>query len=424
MTQLTTLPDSAIICILLNKQELEMATKAATKTRVTKKQVIAHRTRAVKDTSPVWEGCETWDENTFHRHFKRSMDYYRLESDIKSYKPVVVKWMETVGCTKADISAFKKVKDSRIGTTMGAVAACLNRGMIPQRADFNQGRDTAAWLRAEIVKVLAEGKDDIDPDVLAAEKEASKKDVYTPSIQERVREAAMRMTEEIENAIESFQTDAEAFDPKAFKMLNMLKAVEAKAAHARIIKEFYSKDLAELEELASGKGDEQLKEGYSHRSKKQVKNLIAFYQEIMAACTMLAQEAKVNRAPRAKKAVPAEKIVGKLKYMKTNEPLKLVSINPADILGSKELWVFNIKTRKLGRYVASEFADLSVKGTTITGFDEFKSIQKTLRKPEEKLKEFKAAGKVQLRKFLDDINATDTKMNGRINEDTMLLKVA
>ena len=401
-----------------------MATKAATKTRVTKKQVIAHRTRAVKDTSPVWEGCETWDENTFHRHFKRSMDYYRLESDIKSYKPVVVKWMETVGCTKDDISAFKKVKDSRIGTTMGAVAACLNRGMTPQRADFNQGRDTAAWLRAEIVKVLAEGKDDIDPDVLAAEKEASKKDVYTPSIQERVREAAMRMTEEIENAIESFQTDAEAFDPKAFKMLNMLKAVEAKAAHARIIKEFYSKDLAELEELASGKGDEQLKEGYSHRSKKQVKNLIAFYQEIMAACTMLAQEAKVNRAPRAKKAVPAEKIVGKLKYMKTNEPLKLVSINPADILGSKELWVFNIKTRKLGRYVAGEFTDLGVKGTSIIGFDEFKSIQKTLRKPEEKLKEFKAAGKVQLRKFLDDINATDTKMNGRINEETILLKVA
>ena len=138
---------------------------------------------------------------------------------------------------------------------------------------------------------------------------------------------------------------------------------------------------------------------------------------------MLAQEAKVNRAPRAKKTVPAEKVVGKMKYLKTNEPLKLVSINPADILGAKELWVFNIKTRKLGRYVASEFSDLGVKGTTITGFDEFKSIQKTVRKPEEKLKEFKTAGKVALRKFLDDINATDTKMNGRINEDTLLLKV-
>jgi hypothetical protein len=396
--------------------------KVATKSRITKKQVIAHRTRAVKDHSPVWEGCETWDADTFHRFFKRAMDYYRLESDIKTYKPAVAKWMETVGCTKADITAFKKVKDARVGTTMGAVACCLNRGMTPQRADFNQGRDTAAWLRAEIVRVIAAGKDDID-EVEAKAIEAAKPAVYTPSIQERVREAAMRMTEEIENAIESFQADPEAFNPKEFKMLNLLKAVEAKAAHARIIKEFYAKDLAELEELASGKADEQLKEGYSHRSKKQILKLIAFYQEIMAACTMLTQEAKVNRAPRKTKAVPAEKIVAKLKYMKTNEPLKLVSINPTDIIGAGELWIYNTKTRKLGKYVAAEFQTLSVKGTTITGFDEFKSVQKTVRKPEEKLKEFKAANKVALRKFLDDINATDTKMNGRINEETILLKV-
>lgn len=401
-----------------------MATKApAKKTRVTKQQVIAHRTRAVKDTSPTWEGCETWDSDKFHKHFRNAMDYYRLESDIKTYKPVVVKWMESVSCTKADISAFKKVKDSRIGTTMGAVAACLNRGMQPQRADFNSGRDSAAWLRAEIVKVIAEGKDDIDPDVAAAEKEANKKEVYTPSIQERLREVALGMTEEIEKAYESFQTDPENFDPKAFKVLNLLKSQQAKAAHARIIKDFYARDLAELEELASGKADEQLREGYSHRSKKQIKSFIAFLTEVKTACEMLAQEAKVNRAPRAKKAVPAEKVVAKLKYMKMNEPLKLVSINPADILGAKELWIFNTKTRKLGRYIAKEYADLGVKGTTITGFDENASIQKTIRKPEEKLKEFKAAGKVALRKFLDDINATDTKMNGRINEETILLKV-
>ena len=40
-----------------------------------------------------------------------------------------------------------------------------------------------------------------------------------------------------------------------------------------------------------------------------------------------------------------------------------------------------------------------------------------------KLKEFKNSGKVALRTFLDTVNATDTKMNGRINEDTILLKV-
>jgi hypothetical protein len=306
---------------------------------------------------------------------------------------------------------------------MGAIASCLLRGMPAVRADFNRGRDTAAWLRNEIVQVIEQGKNDIDEDDAKAA-EAAKPTVVQPTIQERVKEAAYRMTEEIEDAIEGFQTDPENFDPKAFKMLNLLKGKEVKAAHARVIKTFYSKDLAELEELASGKGDEQLREAYSHRSKKQIKSLIAFYQEIMSACDMLAQEAKVNRAPRKTKVVPKDKIIAKLKFMKTNEPLKLVSINPTDIIGAGELWIFNTKTRKLGKYVASEFNTLNVKGTTITNFDEFKSVQKTVRKPEEKLKEFKAAGKVQLRKFLDDINATDTKMNGRINEDTILLKVA
>jgi len=409
----------AIIYTLLNKQEQKLATKATEKkTRITKKQVIAHRTKAPKDYSPVWDGVETMTADQFLRHWHNAMSYYRLEFSGKDLKPAVLKWMTTVNCTKEDIAAFKKTKDNRVNVTMGAIASCLLRGMPAVRLDFNDGRDTAAWLRNEIVKVITEGKNDADEAVVEV-----KPTVVQPSIQDRVKEAAYRMTEEIEDAIEGFQTDPENFDPKAFKMLNLLKGKEVKAAHARIIKGFYSKDLAELEMLASGNADEQLREGYSHRTKKQIKNLIAFYQEIMSACDMLAQEAKVNRAPRKTKAVPKEKLIAKLKFMKTNEPLKLVSINPVDIIGASELWIFNTKTRKLGKYVATEFNTLGVKGTTITNFDEFKSVQKTIRKPEEKLKEFKAAGKVQLRKFLDDINATDTKMNGRINEETILLKV-
>jgi hypothetical protein len=100
-----------------------------------------------------------------------------------------------------------------------------------------------------------------------------------------------------------------------------------------------------------------------------------------------------------------------------------VSINPQDVIGVKELWVYNTKSRKLGKYVATEFSELGIKGTSIVNYDEIKSVQKTLRKPEEQLKEFKAAGKVQLRKFLDDIKAVDIKLNGRINEEVVLLKV-
>ena len=384
------------------------------------KTATATRTRVPKDHSPVWEGHDSWSEAEFLKRFHVATEYYRLEFSGKDLKPAVIKWMTDTGCTKADISAFKKTKDGRCNVTMGTIASCLLRGMPSIRADFNKGRDTSAWLREQIVEVIEAGKNDIEE----IEAKESKPLVVQPSIQDRLRETAFRMTEEIEDAIEGFQTDPETFDPKAFKMLNLLKGKAVKAAHARVIKTLYSRDLAELEELASGKADEQLKEGYSHRSRKQIKNLIAFYQEIMSACDMLSQEAKANRKPKARKAQPKEKIVAKLKYMKTNEPLKLVSINPTDIIGSKELWIFNTKTRKLGKYIAAEYQDLGIKGTTITGFNEHTSVQKTVRKPEEKLKEFKSAGKVQLRKFLEDINATDTRMNGRINEDTILLKVA
>ena len=389
-----------------------MATKA--------KHLAAVRASKGKDFSPKWDGSETWSEDQFLRHFHSAMAWYRLESSAKELKPKVINWMSANGYTKDQIAEFKKTKDNRCGTTVGAIAACLLKGMPPVRADFNNGRSTAQWLGAEISKIVAEGKDDVDESEEV--KVEVKPNVYVPSIQERVREASMLMTEEIETAIEAFQVDPETFDPKAFKVLNLLKAKQAKAAHTRIIKGFYQRNLEELVEASTTK-DEQLKEAYSHLSKSQMKKIIAFYQEVVSACDMLGQEAKVNRKPRAKKPTDKAKVVAKLKYKKTDEPLKLVSINPEDIIGAQELWIYNSKSRKLGKYVADEFKELGIKGTTITGFSESKSVQKTLRKPAEQLKDFKAAGKVALRKFLDEINAVDTRMNGRINDEIMLLKV-
>ena len=387
-----------------------MATKA--------KHLAEARASKGKDYSPKWDGHETWDTNQFLRQFHIAMSWYRLESSGKELKPKVINWMSANGYTKEQIAEFKKTKDNRCGTTVGAIAACLLKGMPPVRVDFNDGRSSAVWLGQSIAKIVSEGKDDTDD----TEEVEVKPTGPVVSIQDRVREASYKMTEEIETAIEAFQTDPETFDPKAFKVLNLLKAHQAKAAHARVIRDFYARDLDELVEAATTK-DEQLKEAYSHLSKVQLRKITAFYQEIVSACEMLAQEAKINRKPKAKKAVPAEKIVGKLKYKKADEPLKLVSINPADILGAKELWTYNTKSRKLGKYLAAEFQELSVKGTTITGFNEATSVQKTLRKPADQIKEFKAAGKVALRKFLEDINAVDTRMNGRINEDIILLKI-
>ena len=385
-----------------------------------KKASIAIRQNKGRDMSPKWDGHETWSADQFMRHFRISMDYYRLETSGKELKPKVINWMSQNGYTKDQIKAFKDTKDNRCSVTVGAIAANLLNGMPPVRADFNEGRSSAQWLGTAISKIIEEGKnDEAEPEEGTVEVKPA---VPQISIQERVREASFAMTEEIEDAIESFVADPASFDPKAFKLVNLLRGKQAKAAHARIIRDFYKRQHDEYLEVAEGK-DEQLKEGYSHISKANLKKITAFYAEILSACDMLMQEAKVNKKPRAKKPTDKAKVVAKMKYLKQDEKLKLVSINPIDIIGNKELWVYNVKTRKLGKYVAAEFAELQVKGTTITGFDENKSVQKTLRKPEEQLKEFKAAGKVALRKFLDEIKAVDIKLNGRINEDTVLLKV-
>ena len=178
---------------------------------------------------------------------------------------------------------------------------------------------------------------------------------------------------------------------------------------------------------------EQLKEGYAHLSKKDVQKYILALETLVEACVFVVDTSKATRKPRKSKPRSADKVVEKLKYGKTNEKYKLASVNPTDLVGATELWVFNAKTRKIGKYIASnidpkglgrEGTGLSVKGTTIIGYNEKLSIQKTLRKPEEQLKEFKGAGKVALRTFLDDIKTTDTKLNGRCNLDTILLKVS
>ena len=185
----------------------------------------------------------------------------------------------------------------------------------------------------------------------------------------------------------------------------------------------YQKRFDELK-LAFEKTDEQVTEGYSHMKSADFKRTFAFIDQILNDIIQYRGLKKATKKIRAPKSVSKEKVVSKLKYAKEDKVLRLISINPADIIGSQELWVYNTKTRKLGKYVADSIqGPLNVKGTTITGFDEFKSVTKTLRKPEEKLKEFSKASKVQLRKFLEDIKATETKLNGRISVDVVLLKV-
>jgi len=175
---------------------------------------------------------------------------------------------------------------------------------------------------------------------------------------------------------------------------------------------------------AIDKLDEQFVEAYKHYRAADFKRHFAFLDAIQTAVDQYRQVKKATKKARVKRAPNKEKVASKLKYMKEEKTLKLVSINPVDIIGAQELWCYNTKTRKLYKYIADSLTGpLGIKGTSIINFDTAKSVGKTLRKPDEKLKEFAKASKVQLRKFLDEVKATETVGNGRINLDMILLKV-
>ena len=395
--------------------ELKMATKL-------KQASIVIRQNKGKDLSPKWDGAELLSADEFHRKFKSAMDWYRLEKTGKDLKPTVINWMGSVGdYTKDEIAQFKKTKDWRCNPTMGAIASCLIKGMPTQRDDFNEGRDIGAWLRTEIKKVIEAGKDDIEA-IIEVKKDVPLLPVVT--IQDRIRDQAVAMSDEIDEAIDNFMKDPEAFDPKAFKMVSLLRGKGAKAAQTRFIKSFFQRDYDELLELSSGEADEQLREGYSHLARKNVKKLIDFYASIMAACDQITAEAKVLKKPRAKKVKPAEELVKKLKFRMSDDKLGITSVPPAQLVGAMGCVIYNVKNRKIGYYIATTSEGFTVKNSSVGNYT-VKSIQKTLRKPEVQLKEFKDQNtQKRFETWFDkSVKTTETALNGRFTEDTIILKV-
>jgi len=303
---------------------------------------------------------------------------------------------------------------------MGSLATMLLRGM-PTLHPQSEDRDNADWLREKVNELVIKGKN------LMESKRTEEKRIsgtVQPSIQDRIRTSAYAIAEDIDTWLEGFTKDPEKFDPKGFNVVAHFKSKEANQAHARVIREEYAELKTEYDLLVNpGKTkDEQLIEGYKTYTKGQQRNMLAALTEVVAACDMLLQTAKVARKVRAKKAPSKEKLVAKIKYKATDDRYKLVSIKPEDALQSLELWVFNSKTRKLGCYVATDLAALSIKGTTIINFDESKSVAKTVRKPEEFLRDVKSLPKTKMRKLYESINSVETKLNGRINLDMLLLK--
>ena len=385
---------------------------------------MARRKRTVKAAAgnpfrkPVWEEFNVdlidVDKVAVRNEVSQGSRYYNYKYKGKDGKKWFVEYLQKEKVDKDKIKHVKLLPDWRVGITYGALAKMLMDGCPPlEEYTMHINKRLEECLKVKVKDVEVEEKKVLAPVI---------------SIQERMKlNLDDFLGKHVEGEIDEFFQNK--FKSK-FKLITTLQINEITGKAAGMISDLYAQEISDITELLNPPKEpddefEQLTEGYPYK-KAELKKILAFYTMLAEDADHYANSQKANRKIRVKKAPSLEKLVAKLTYKVKDDAYKIVSIDPKKIIGAQELWVFNTKTRKLGKYVAGNgfsTGELSVKGASIVGFDENNSIQKTIRKPDVTLKEFQKAGKVALRKFLEDIKATDIKLTGRINKEIVLLKV-
>ena len=293
--------------------------------------------------------------------------------------------------SKNDVALLRKLPKWKISKTLGNVARIMNNGNVLPQVNLDYFNNSVTALLSE-ASALREETDEQPKTVV--------------SIQDRVQSKIYQLITECEEAIDT--------NPK-LDIYEWLTGKEATAQAASAIRDFYAKGL----------GDHEADEFDTREMKKTREELKKYWENFVLLADRFINNKKAVkvRKPREKKVKSAVDIVKNMKFQKEDKALKVVSIHPAEIVGCSQLWVYNTKYKKLTKYLAVGPAGIQIKGTTLIGWDVETSVSKGLRKPDQSIQTLLSAGKVAIRTFMDDLKTTSSVPNGRINEQTILLRV-
>ena len=355
----------------------------------------------------------------FKSNYEGAILYAHYELSSIELKKEVVKYLRTQDPKHPLLERIKDMNENRF-TTIGKYMYVLNHaGDIPENIMERMMPALEKTIVEEETRQAAREKEE-QRSTEGCIIEETPKMVIT--IQDRLRDKTREVAGEVEGWIDDFYLSRKTAQPKTVEeFINLFKANELKAPHMRFMHSIFERRAAEIDQAVEGK-DKDLSEGYSNFTRPELKKYNQFHKNLLAACVMMQEVAKVERAPRKKKPVSQEKLVSKLKYKKEDSSLGIVSLNPVEIVGSKELWVYNTKTRKIAQYKALDERGLNVKGASLLNYST-DSAEKTVRKPVETLAEFKKASKVKLRTFLKDLSTVDIPAQGKLNENHIILRI-
>jgi len=183
--------------------------------------------------------------------------------------------------------------------------------------------------------------------------------------------------------------------------------------------------LNELKEALEGEC-EQLNEAYSFLKRRYHTRLVEFISEIVEVAKRYSNKRVVTKSgkKKKKKSTTPAMMVRKLPYMKKFDELGLTSIDPKEVIGSSILYVYNTISRLICVYVANDTRGLSIKGASITGYNEKKSFTKKLRSPKHSTFMVSTG---QVKKYVSEhvkaVKTIEKPIRPRLNKNCIILKV-
>jgi urease gamma subunit len=355
---------------------------------------------------PQWPAQPPEEQRT--SAMTRMFNWYNYHYGKEEAKDCIVDWLSRNDRTQ-EAKEFNRIPEAAVHKIgIGWVCRANLLGLALTDAEV-------ATINATIADYIAAGKS------VKEVVEVAEVAVIRPNIQDRLREKMSEAAGELEGMYDEMIRAGGKMSAD-YKPISLLRSLNVAPQLIGTIKQVWERRLEELQAVAAGK-DADLVEGYAHYGKLQVRNFIKFAEQVIADCGSYVQIKKSEKKPRAKKAVPPEKVVARFKYAREFVELKLKSESATKLVGASEAWLYDSAKRKLIHVVAdTHLGTFTVKGSAIVGFDPAATVQKTLRKPAEQIKSITGVGKPAARKAFKDIKSTEVRFNGRGNDNLIILK--
>ena len=339
--------------------------------------------------------------------FSHAFSWYNYFYGKKDAREMIVNYLEAHD-RKDDVRTLKRIPDSSIRLTTGWLCRMSMVGL--ELTEHEQIK------LDNLLKEILESKQ--DEEVVEVPVDDS---VPRITIQDRLREKVSECAGELDGLFDDFIASGAKLNAD-YKPVVLMRSLNIAPQMVNDIKQIWTRKLVEFDEAVAGK-DADLAQGYNYLTKIQLKNCVKFCELVISDCGAYVQIKKVERKPRAVKAVPPEKRAAKFKCIVEFAELKLKGLPAASLVDKAEAWLYDTKKRKLIHIVADSHAQaFTVKSNAIIGFSTVESQQKTVRKPAEVLKAMGAAGKPAARKIYKDLTTTETPFNGRGTENLIILK--